>query len=114
LDTTALVDFGHRLHPDAILTGMKKPPTTARRWLIHGRVQGVGFRYFVERAARQLELTGYARNLDDGQVEVYAAGPAEKIAELAGLLRVGPRWADVRGVDEQEAAMQEHEGFDIR
>jgi acylphosphatase len=93
---------------------MKRQPIVARRWLVHGRVQGVGFRYFVERAALPLSLTGYARNLDDGSVEVYAAGPADKIAELAGLLRVGPRWADVRGVDEQEAAVREHEGFDIR
>lgn len=93
---------------------MKRQPITARRWLIHGRVQGVGFRYYVERAAQQLSLTGYARNLDDGRVEVYAAGPPEKIAELAGLLRIGPRWADVRGVDEQEAPVQQLGGFDIR
>ena len=93
---------------------MKKAAQAARRWLIHGRVQGVGFRYFVEREARQLGLSGYARNLDDGRVEVYAAGPAEKIAQLAGLLRVGPRWADVRGVEEHEAALEEYDGFDIR
>jgi acylphosphatase len=93
---------------------MKGPPKIARRWLVHGRVQGVGFRYFVERAAQQLGLTGYARNLDDGRVEVYAAGAPQKIAELAGLLRLGPRWADVRGVEEQEAAVQDHGGFGIR
>ena len=86
----------------------------ARRWFVHGRVQGVGFRYFVERAADQLGLTGYARNLDDGRVEVYAAGPREKLAQMAGLLRVGPRWADVRGVDEQEAAIESYGSFDIR
>ena len=85
----------------------------ARRWLVHGRVQGVGFRYFVERAAQQLGLNGYARNLDDGRVEVYAAGPAEKITQLAGLLRVGPRWAEVRGVEEQEAPIEGHSGFEI-
>jgi acylphosphatase len=86
----------------------------AKRWLVHGRVQGVGYRYFVERNAVELGLDGYARNLDDGSVEVYAAGPPDKIQKLAGLLRVGPRWADVRGVDEQEAAVQKLGGFQIR
>ena len=92
---------------------MARQDWIARRWFVHGRVQGVGFRYFVERSARELALTGYARNLDDGRVEVYAAGPAPKIAQLAGLLRVGPRWADVRGVDEQEAAVERHRDFTI-
>jgi acylphosphatase len=92
---------------------MARQKLAARRWLIRGRVQGVGFRYFVERAAGQLSLTGYARNLDDGRVEVYAAGPEDKLAQLAGLLRVGPRWAEVRGVDEQEAAIEGHGGFII-
>ena len=93
---------------------MKPEPVIARRWLIRGRVQGVGFRYFVERAAAELGLNGFARNLDDGSVEVYAAGTAEKINQLAGQLRVGPRWSDVRGVDEQEAAVQKLDGFHIR
>jgi acylphosphatase len=79
-------------------------------------VQGVGFRYFVERSAQQLGLTGYARNLDDGRVEVYAAGPPEKVEQLAGLLRVGPRWADVRGVEEISASVEGGfgGGFEIR
>lgn len=85
----------------------------ARRWLVRGRVQGVGFRYFAQRAASELELTGYARNLDDGRVEVYAVGPEEKLAQLAGMLHRGPRWADVRGVEEQEAAVEEHGWFRI-
>ena len=86
----------------------------AKRWRVRGRVQGVGYRYFVERNAAELGLEGYARNLDDGSVEVYAAGPREKIEKLAGLLRVGPRWADVRGVEEQEAPVQKIGGFQIR
>jgi acylphosphatase len=78
----------------------------ARRWYVRGRVQGVGYRAFAQRSAQSLGLTGYARNLDDGRVEVYAAGPADKVAELTPLLHRGPRWADVRGVEEQEAAVQ--------
>jgi acylphosphatase len=85
----------------------------ARRWLVRGRVQGVGYRYFAQRSAQSLGLTGYARNLDDGRVEVYAAGTAEKLAELAPLLHRGPRWADVRGVEEQEAAVQTSSSFRI-
>lgn len=79
---------------------------TARRWFVRGRVQGVGYRYFVQNAAAQLGLTGYARNLDDGRVEVYAVGPADKLSDFAGMLHAGPRWSDVRGVEEQEAAVQ--------
>jgi acylphosphatase len=83
----------------------------ARRWFVRGRVQGVGYRYFAQRAADSLGLSGYARNLDDGRVEVYAVGPEKKLSELAGLLHKGPRWADVHGVNEEEAAVQEYGSF---
>lgn len=86
----------------------------ARRWLVRGRVQGVGFRWFVVREAESLRLGGYTRNLDDGRVEVYAVGPIEALSELAGRLWVGPRMADVRGVDEQEAAPEKCHGFTVR
>lgn len=85
----------------------------ARRWLVRGRVQGVGYRWFAQRAAESLGLSGYARNLDDGRVEVYAVGPEKKLSELAGMLYKGPRWADVRGVEEVEAAVSEGGGFRI-
>jgi acylphosphatase len=81
---------------------------------VRGRVQGVGFRYFVERAANALGVRGYARNLDDDSVEVYASGTAAQLSELAGLLWKGPRWAEVRGVDESEAAVEDYSGFTIR
>ncbi len=85
----------------------------AKRYYVRGRVQGVGYRYFVERAAAELGLTGYARNLDDGRVEVYAVGPPSKLAELGQRLTVGPRFADVRGVDEQDAAVEAYQSFRI-
>ena len=88
-------------------------PIDAKRWFIRGRVQGVGYRNFAQRAAVELGLTGYARNLDDGRVEVYAVGPVAKLSELAGMLHRGPRWSDVRGVEEQEAAIQEYGSFRI-
>ncbi|HKE25764.1 MAG TPA: acylphosphatase [Bryobacteraceae bacterium] len=85
----------------------------ARRWLVRGRVQGVGYRFFAQRAAESLGLAGYVRNLDDGRVEVYAVGPDKKLSELAGMLYQGPRWSDVRGVDEQQAALEDYSSFHI-
>ena len=85
----------------------------ARRWYVRGHVQGVGYRYFAQKSAQSLGLSGYARNLDDGRVEVYAAGPPEKLAELTPLLHRGPRWADVRGVEEMEAAVEKFAAFHI-
>jgi acylphosphatase len=87
--------------------------TAAKRYFVRGRVQGVGFRYFVERAAAELNLTGYTRNLDDGSVEVYAAGSPAKLAELSQRLWKGPRFADVRGVEEQDASVQQYTSFRI-
>ena len=94
----------------------RKPRITqaARRWRVRGRVQGVGFRYFTQRVAAELGLGGYVRNLDDGRVEVYAVGPEEKLSELAGRLHHGPRWAEVDGVDEQEAEVTAYASFEIQ
>ena len=77
-------------------------------------MQGVGFRYFTQRVAAELGLGGYVRNLDDGRVEVYAVGPEEKLSELAGRLYHGPRWAEVYGVDEQEAEVRAYASFEIQ
>jgi acylphosphatase len=85
----------------------------AKRYLVRGRVQGVGYRYFAQKAAEQTGVRGFTRNLDDGQVEVYAVGTADQLAELAGLLWKGPRFADVRGVEEHEAAVQNYSSFRI-
>ncbi len=80
---------------------------------MRGRVQGVGYRYFARNAASGLGLTGYTRNLDDGRVEVYAVGPVDRLSDLAAMLRQGPRWSDVRGVEELEAAVERHSSFEI-
>jgi acylphosphatase len=77
-------------------------------------VQGVGFRYFVEQSATALGVRGWVRNVDDGSVEVYAVGTRDQLSELAGLLWKGPRWAEVRGVEEAEAALEQHSGFFVR
>ena len=86
----------------------------AKHWFVTGRVQGVGFRYFVQQKATALGLKGWTRNLDDGRVEVYAVGTPEQLSELAGALHTGPRMADVRGVEESEAAVESVSTFSVR
>ena len=93
---------------------MSGAPRLARRYLVRGRVQGVGFRDFVQRAAVELGVTGWVRNLDDGRVEAVAAGTAAQLAEFAGRLHRGPRFSDVRGVEESEHALLQSEGFSIK
>jgi acylphosphatase len=75
----------------------------ARRFFVSGTVQGVGYRYFVERAARHLNLAGYVRNLRDGRVETYAIGPSAALAALRGSLERGPQGSLVAGVSEEAA-----------
>jgi acylphosphatase len=67
----------------------------ARHFYLVGRVQGVGFRRYVEREALALGLTGWVRNTPDGRVEVLAAGPEDGLGRLAERLRQGPRGARV-------------------
>jgi acylphosphatase len=88
--------------------------TRARRFLISGRVQGVGYRYFAEQSAHQTGVTGWARNLADGRVEVYGNGAAAALDEFEARLRLGPRFADVRSVEATDVAVLELSGFHIR
>jgi acylphosphatase len=87
------------------------------RFLVSGFVQGVGFRWFAARHARALGLTGYARNLPDGRVEVVAAGADESaLALLEERLRAGPAHARVEAVEREDqiAAAVPPGSFDIR
>ncbi len=92
---------------------MARRPDFAKVYLVRGRVQGVGFRDYAQRAAVKLGVTGYVRNLDDGRVEVYAAGGLEQLSSLAAALRKGPRFGDVRGVEEREAPVEHYSNFQI-
>jgi acylphosphatase len=76
----------------------------AKRYFVSGMVQGVGYRYFAQRAAERLGVAGYVRNLGDGRVEVYAIGAAGTLAQLRAELERGPRAAEVSRVTEEEAA----------
>jgi acylphosphatase len=80
-------------------------------FLIRGRVQGVGFRWFVHREASELDLRGWVRNTEDGEVEVVAAGELEDLNELRQSLRRGPRGSRVDGILEHPLAESEAAGL---
>ena len=77
-------------------------------FLIQGRVQGVGFRWFVHREASELELKGWVRNTEDGDVEAVAAGDPADLDDLRASLHRGPRGSRVDRVIEH--ALQDSEG----
>jgi acylphosphatase len=80
-------------------------------FLIQGRVQGVGFRWFVHREARELELRGWVRNTEDGHVEVVASGAVRDLAELRASLHKGPRGSRVDRVIEH--TLEDREGEEL-
>jgi len=85
----------------------------ARRYVVSGRVQGVGFRWFVEREAAMLGITGWVRNRDSGTVEVMATGTREQLNALHSRLREGPRAARVDDVEVSPAPFLETQSFGI-
>lgn len=72
----------------------------ARKFFIRGQVQGVGFRYFAQRAAARHQVLGYVRNLDDGRVEAFAQGTAKQVDEFKHDLAAGPSYSRVDEVEE--------------
>jgi len=87
----------------------------ARRYLISGRVQGVGFRYFTEAAAAREGLHGWVRNLPDGRVEIDVEGEAEAIERFERNVRHGPPGAHVSDVRVDDGVPQRREsGFSVR
>ena len=88
-------------------------PDAAVRCLVSGRVQGVYYRAATSEVARRLELRGWAKNLPDGRVEVVAAGPKAKLAELAGWLWTGPPAARVDSVEVEQWEGAVPESFSV-
>jgi acylphosphatase len=87
----------------------------AKRFLIGGRVQGVGFRFFAERQALAEGLHGWVRNLPDGRVEVRAEGDQESVDRFEAKLRRGPSGARIDDVSiDEEAPTGRATGFSIR
>ena len=87
---------------------------TARRFVIAGHVQGVGYRAFARQAARAIGATGWARNLANGDVEVHANGTPAQLDDLESRLRQGPHWAEVRSATATDAPASSHSDFEIR
>ncbi len=87
----------------------------ARRFVISGRVQGVGFRYFAQNAAAREGVTGWVQNLPDGRVEAFVEGDEEAVTRVERAIRSGPRGAVVEHVDvSDEEAGGSLKGFSIK
>lgn len=86
----------------------------AMRAMVSGLVQGVGFRYSTQTEADHLGVNGYARNLADGRVEVFAVGKPAHLQALVDYLEEGPPTADVSSVTVEWLDGLEYQGFDIR
>lgn len=90
------------------MSGGENPET--RLYLVSGRVQGVGYRYFAMRTAQQLGVRGTVKNLRDGRVEVAAEADAETLARFRAELERGPRGAAVIGVEEKAMEPRDFSG----
>ena len=84
------------------------------RFLVSGRVKGVGFRYFARQSAARLGVAGFARNLADGSVEVIAEGEPAALEAFEDALRHGPSFAEVMNVHRTEIPPRGAEGFHVR
>jgi acylphosphatase len=72
----------------------------ARKFFVGGEVQGVGYRFFAQRAAARHQVVGYVKNLDDGRVEVLAEGPPQQVEAFKHELATGPRFSSVNHIEE--------------
>lgn len=85
----------------------------ARRAVVSGRVQGVGFRFFAERAAREAGIVGWVRNRPDGTVETVAEGEPEAVARYFDRLRAGPGGSRVASLVDEEVEIRQYRFFEI-
>lgn len=90
----------------ATIFGLVSEKRLAKRYFVSGTVQGVGYRFFTQRAAEKLGISGFVRNIWDGRVEVLAIGTPEQHKELRRLLERGPMGSDVTEVLEEPAALE--------
>lgn len=85
----------------------------ARRAVVSGRVQGVGFRFFAERAASEAGVVGWVRNRPDGTVETVVEGDAAAVSRYLERLRSGPPGSRVSSLVEEEVVVREYDSFEI-
>jgi acylphosphatase len=86
----------------------------AYRYVVQGRVQGVGYRYFVLGQADRLGISGFARNRADGSVEIVGEGSDDVLVDFEARLREGPAFAEVTNVEREAVAERGTSGFHIR
>ncbi len=84
-----------------------------RRFIISGRVQGVGFRYFTQRQAMSRQIVGWVRNRVDGTVEVVADGQGSDMKKFMEAVKSGPPWARVSSIEERKAPEETFNDFTI-
>ncbi len=85
-----------------------------RKFIVHGRVQGVGFRYFTERIAEAFDVTGYVRNAEDGSVEIVASGKPENLLSFREQIEIGPGGSRVDRIVAEEIEPARFDRFDVR
>lgn len=90
----------HQVRTQSMKAEHEMTGSVARRFLITGAVQGVGYRFFAQRAAARHQVVGYVRNLADGSVEALVEGPASSVEAFKHDLATGPQWAAVDQVEE--------------
>ena len=111
-DTRAV---GHLKITHAIIPAGLSRMRVARRYIISGRVQGVGFRYFAEESAAREGLHGWVRNLPDGRVEIAAEGDADALERFERRVRHGPPGARVDALETDSALPDGRDtGFHVR
>lgn len=81
---------------------------------VYGKVQGVGFRFYTQKKASELHITGYVRNRPDGSVYIEAAGETENLEMFINWCEAGPTWAHVSKLEKQEVPVFDDESFKIK
>ncbi|MBN2545802.1 MAG: acylphosphatase [Spirochaetes bacterium] len=87
---------------------------TAKKFIVKGRVQGVGFRYFTEKIANSIGVYGYVKNMYNGSVEVYAIGTELQLKNLKEYLERGPSFARVDRVLEEDMDVYDYYSFSVK
>ena len=102
------------LRPQHLAPTMAPMSHTARHIFVSGRVQGVGFRWFVRERAVALRIKGWVRNLRDGRVEAWLEGPPEVLASMLEQVRGVPPPARIDGIEVEEGEMLGLEKFELQ
>ena len=85
-----------------------------RKFIVYGRVQGVGFRYFTGRMAEAFDVTGYVRNAEDGSVEIVASGKPEHLLSFREQIEIGPGGSRVDRIVAEEIEPSRFDRFEVR